>query len=266
MKGNHDILKLPDFREKIKFYGKFEPYYEFTNFYYAPITVDGKRWRTSEHYFQAQKFVGTPYLEKVRKAFSAREAFQLSRDPKVSRWCRTDWENVKEDVMRKALYCKFTQHPDLRRKLLETADKELIEHTSNDSYWGDGGDGSGLNRLGMLLMKVREELLLAASVKRQPLKRSNSLSRISPSIPSETGTSSYSPSSSYIYSHTYSSPKLSRSNSLSRLTSSTHRGATPSVHVPSRHCHVQVDSHTVTSKYSKHNNSSQVSECLKYHR
>ena len=247
MKGKHDILKLPDFREKIKFYGKFEPYYEFTNFYYAPITVDGKKWRTSEHYFQAQKFVGTPYLEKIRKAFSAREAFQLSRDPKVSRWCRTDWERVKEDVMHKALYCKFTQHTDLRKKLLETADKELIEHTSNDSYWGDGGNGSGLNRLGMLLMNVRKELILAASVKRQPLKRSNSLSRISPS---ETGASSYSPSSSYGYSHTYSSPKLSRSNSLPRLadrTSSTHGRATPS---PSRY------------SYRQHNNSSQVAGCL----
>ena len=37
-------------------------------------------------------------------------------------------------------------------------DAEIIEHTSKDSYWGDGGDGSGRNMLGKTLMLVREEL------------------------------------------------------------------------------------------------------------
>ena len=57
-----------------------------------------------------------------------------------------------------ALYAKFTQHEHLRKLLLETGDRKLIEHTSRDSYWGDGGDGSGQNKLGKLLMKLREEL------------------------------------------------------------------------------------------------------------
>jgi N-glycosidase YbiA len=34
---------------------------------------------------------------------------------------------------------------------------QLVEHTANDSYWGDGGDGSGRNRLGALLEQVRAE-------------------------------------------------------------------------------------------------------------
>ena len=34
----------------------------------------------------------------------------------------------------------------------------LVEHTGKDAYWGDGGDGSGVNRLGGILMRVREEL------------------------------------------------------------------------------------------------------------
>ena len=60
--------------------------------------------------------------------------------------------------MRKVVLAKFTQHADLRAILLGTGDALLVEHTENDSYWADGGDGSGLNRLGQILMSVREEL------------------------------------------------------------------------------------------------------------
>jgi len=60
--------------------------------------------------------------------------------------------------MLKALRAKFAQHADLSRMLLKTGDQGLIEHTPNDRYWADGGDGSGRNRLGELLMQVRDEL------------------------------------------------------------------------------------------------------------
>ena len=152
------IGSLSSSSKEIRFYNQDEPYYEFTNFYRAPIQVDGYKWPTSEHYFQAQKFVGTPYVDVIRKLPSARDAFQFSRDPRVSRWCRSDWESVKDNVMLKALHMKFRQHEKLRRKLLETGEKKLVEHTSNDSYWGDGGDGSGRNTLGKLLMQLRKGL------------------------------------------------------------------------------------------------------------
>ena len=59
----------------------------------------------------------------------------------------------------RALISKFTQHEDLRRKLLDTGDAKLVEHTTRDRYWGDGGgEGKGRNRLGVLLMRVRDEL------------------------------------------------------------------------------------------------------------
>lgn len=143
---------------KIRFYNRGEPYYEFTNFYPCNVFIDGKNWPTTEHYFQAQKFVGTPYLEKIRKLPTPRDAFQLSRDPQVSRWRRADWESVKDDVMLKALRVKFSDNLRLRTMLLDTRDRELIEHTANDSYWGDGGNGTGQNKLGKLLMSVRREL------------------------------------------------------------------------------------------------------------
>ena len=144
---------------EIKFYNRDEPFYEFTNFHPCSVYIDGKMWPTTEHYFQAQKFIGTPYVDRVRRLHHPREAFQLSRDPKVSRWRRSDWESVKDDVMLKALRAKFSdQNPKLLSLLLSTGDKKLIEHTSNDSYWGDGGDGTGSNKLGQLLMRVRSEL------------------------------------------------------------------------------------------------------------
>lgn len=71
---------------------------------------------------------------------------------------RKDWDNVKESVMRKALEAKFAQHAELRTQLLETGWRYLAEHTTKDKFWGDGGDGTGLNRLGELLMEVREML------------------------------------------------------------------------------------------------------------
>ena len=54
------------------------------------------------------------------------------------------------------LRAKFGQHAALRNLLVETGSAELIEHTENDSFWADGGDGSGQNMLGVLLMELRD--------------------------------------------------------------------------------------------------------------
>ena len=83
-------------------------------------------------------------------------AARIGRDRK--RPLRRDWESVKDSIMREAVLAKFTQHADLREKLLGTGDAEIVEHTDRDSYWGDGGDGSGHNMLGRILMSVRDEL------------------------------------------------------------------------------------------------------------
>ena len=92
---------------------------------------------------------------------------RTSEDPdkaKVMGQCpdgfRKDWGAVKDSLMEKAILAKFTQHPDLQEKLLETGEAPLVEHTEEDSYWGDGGDGgsgeNGKNMLGKILVKVRE--------------------------------------------------------------------------------------------------------------
>jgi N-glycosidase YbiA len=140
----------------INFYQSNAPYGEFSNFARYPIKLGGKTWPTSEHYFQAQKYAGTPREEEIRQAKTPSEAARLGRDRKVP--LRRDWESVKDAIMREVVLAKFTQHDDLRQLLLSTGDATLVEHTENDSYWGDGGDGCGRNRLGRILMEIRDEL------------------------------------------------------------------------------------------------------------
>lgn len=141
------------------FYRQGDAYGEFSNFSAHPIEIAGCTWPTTEHFFQAQKFPGTPHAEEIRRAKSPGDAARMGRER--SRPLRADWERVKDGIMYDALRAKFTQHARLRRMLLSTADRVLIEHTRNDHYWADGGDGTGLNRLGELLMRLRAEMRAA---------------------------------------------------------------------------------------------------------
>ena len=140
----------------ILFYSVNEAYGGFSNFALYPIKLKKKIWKTTEHYFQAQKYAGTDYENQIRKATSPMRAAQMGRNRKIK--IRKNWDNIRDNIMYEVLKAKFTQHDDLKMLLLETENKILVEHTENDSYWGDGGDGSGKNRLGKLLMKLREEL------------------------------------------------------------------------------------------------------------
>lgn len=140
----------------INFYSVSDEYGEFSNFAPYPIRLDDKLWPTSENYFQAQKFQDHTHQEEIRKTKSPMVAARMGRSRK--RPLRKDWESIKDQVMRTAVLAKFTQHDDLRALLLSTGDAELVEHTTNDSYWGDGGDGSGENMLGRILTEVREQL------------------------------------------------------------------------------------------------------------
>ena len=68
---------------------------------------------------------------------------------------REDWEDVKVDIMEKILQLKFDQHEDIRENLLNTWLRPIVDHTKDDSFWGDGGDGSGQNMLGKILTRIR---------------------------------------------------------------------------------------------------------------
>ena len=140
----------------IHFYSTNDEYGAFSNFAPYPIKLRGKTWPTSEHFFQAQKFQAVKDQEEIRTTKSPMIAARMGRDRK--RTLRKDWERAKVGIMREAVEAKFRQHAELGVLLLSTGDATIVEHTDRDDFWGDGGDGSGRNELGRILMAVREAL------------------------------------------------------------------------------------------------------------
>lgn len=132
------------------------PYGCFSNFSPHGIELDRLWWPTTEHYFQAQKFAGTSYTEQVRLATSPQQAAEIGRDRCLP--LRPDWDRVKDDIMRRAVLRKFETHAAIREILLATGEEDLVERNLFDSYWGCGQDGSGKNRLGLILVEVRAVL------------------------------------------------------------------------------------------------------------
>lgn len=129
-----------------------------SNFYFSPMIIDNVVYTTNEHFFQAMKSLNPKEREAIVLAPTPGKAKRLGR--KVS--LRKDWEDIKEEVMLIGLRHKFS-NPELRKKLLATGNEELIEGTIwHDNYWGicncEACGGQGKNRLGKLLMQVREEL------------------------------------------------------------------------------------------------------------
>jgi predicted NAD-dependent protein-ADP-ribosyltransferase YbiA (DUF1768 family) len=169
----------------IRFYEKKEPYYEFSNFYLSPFQCDGKTWLTSEHYFQANKFTHCPtYYQYISECDSPLKVFSMARQKQMAGYhskCVVNkktnprlvndviaefrnvsivenWESVKETIMKKALLAKFQQNVSLKALLVGTGSAILIEASPRDNYWGEGKLKNGQNRLGHLLMEVRQEL------------------------------------------------------------------------------------------------------------
>ena len=140
----------------IYFYTVAGDYGEFSNFSRHGFQIDGKYWKTSEHYFQAMKFEGTEYEDKIREARSPKEAANLGRRRDFP--LRKDWEAVKDDFMREAVLTKFQTHQELKNLLRATGNTPIVENAPSDYYWGCGQDGSGKNMLGKILMEVRDIL------------------------------------------------------------------------------------------------------------
>jgi N-glycosidase YbiA len=145
--------------DTVYFYAQTDPYAEFSNFAPYGVAMEGVWWPTVEHYFQAQKFEDRAYREKIRRAGRPKEAKALGMTRQLP--LRSDWEEVKDGVMLGAVQGKFRTHVKLAALLLSTEDRMIVENAPMDAYWGCGPDGSGLNKLGNILMQVRNELRLA---------------------------------------------------------------------------------------------------------
>lgn len=138
---------------------RFENEFEFlSNFSKSEIALDGIIYPTVEHFFQAMKTKDPIQRAEIAAAPTPGKAKRLGRQVQL----RSDWEEVKVDVMRQGLRLKF-QDPKLRTMLLATGDKELVEgNTWHDRTWGrcicEKCGGQGENLLGQLLMELREEI------------------------------------------------------------------------------------------------------------
>lgn len=146
-------------RMTIYFYKTWEPYGCFSNFSLHGIIIEETYWPTIEHYYQAQKFVGSPdagIIPLIYNAKTPEEAAALGRD--CRRQLRSDWDCVKTEVMREAVFLKFFTHADIQEILLSTGDELIVENSPTDYFWGCGMRKTGENHLGKILMSVRTEI------------------------------------------------------------------------------------------------------------
>ena len=170
--------------EQILFYAQREvPYGCFSNFSRHSVLYLNRNWKTSEAAFQAMKYYPhrLDLVEAVRNAPTPTDAAALGRDRTFP--LRGDWESrvpdgegwetrlvddgrgpsrvvelVKDKLMLEVVLAKFSQHSDIQKILLSTGDLALVENAIHDPYWGIGSSRNGVNRLGKILMFVRQKL------------------------------------------------------------------------------------------------------------
>ena len=159
--------------EPVLFFGADESkgeYRGFSNMAEYGMEIDGIKYPSVEHYFQAMKaveFKDDESLKKIMKTKTGKAVKAVGR--KVANFTDIVWDARKEDVMKKAVRAKFVQHPALRKLLLDTGDKIIGEANPRDLYWGIGTSATqekakipskwrGKNRLGHILMELRAEL------------------------------------------------------------------------------------------------------------
>lgn len=151
----------------IYFYSVDDPIGGFMSNFYPSKFIDnkGREWKTSEHYYQAHKFINHPEIfEKIRNIPTARDCYREAWKEELkpiylnpsSKTPNEWWQKYKDIVMKDALIYKFSQNPELKKKLLDTGNKILIEHAMRDYHYGSGVDDSGKNVLGVMLMELRD--------------------------------------------------------------------------------------------------------------
>ena len=138
----------------IKFYRVKDPYGFLGNFYPSRMFIGDRWWNWVEAPYQAAKTVTREDEDLIWNAKTAMESRNLGQKVKM----RSDWDQIKRDIMKECCLAKFLQHPDLRKQLMGTGTEELIEDSPIDWYWGCGKDGTGQNVLGQVLMEIRTQL------------------------------------------------------------------------------------------------------------
>jgi len=142
-----------DTEKQIFFYEN--EFYVFSNYSSFAIDWKGKLYPTSEHVYHSEKFEEEKMKELIRNARSAHDSQKLA-EANVDKY-RKDWDKVRLKIMKEILLVKVIQHPYVKKKLLQSENKELIEDSWRDSFWGWGPNRDGENHLGKLWMEIRNE-------------------------------------------------------------------------------------------------------------
>jgi hypothetical protein len=141
---------------QIRFYRANGEFGFLSNLYKAEIVFEDRKFACSEYAYGFGKFRDKNYADWAITAPSP-HLFSIIIHNLFAWDITKGWAAIKVDRMRQVLYAKFTQHPDLKVKLLETGTKILVEESSIDNFWGIGPKGKGKNMLGVLLMELRTQ-------------------------------------------------------------------------------------------------------------
>lgn len=147
--------------------GQFDGKYAFlSNFYTTPVVYENIPYPSSEAAFQAAKCLD-PDDRRAFTTVNPGKAKRMGRQVAL----RPDWDEIRDQVMYDIVKDKFTRNRDLAQALLATGDAYLEEGTYwHDRYWGvctcNRCRGQGLNKLGQILMRVRNELRTEQNKKR----------------------------------------------------------------------------------------------------
>jgi hypothetical protein len=138
-------MTIDKFRGKFHFLSNFSPSF---------IKMRGREYATAENAYQAAKTLDLELRRPFETCYPG-QAKKMGRKLPL----RPDWNDIKDDVMHRIVMHKFTRHPELGELLIATAPHELIEGNNwGDRYWGIC-NGVGQNKLGLILMEVREYLM-----------------------------------------------------------------------------------------------------------
>ena len=152
--SDHQLMYETD--ERVFFFSHaFDP---LNNWSAHQVTAWGHTFATVEHGFHYRKFSDhnpkiTALILAAPSPFAALEVAKLHKAKR-----RADWDAVKVGIMTELVRAKAAQHKDVRDCLLATGTKQIVENSPWDDFWGNGPDGIGQNKMGIILMQVRDEL------------------------------------------------------------------------------------------------------------
>ena len=133
-------------------------FYPLDNFSAHTIHIWDQNFPTAEHAFQWKKFsvVRPDIAQKILEADSPHAVKEISDANKTGQ--PISWRDEKVATMEEILRAKAEQHEDVREILKKTGNREIIENSPVDSFWGIGPNNDGQNMVGKIWVKVRDSV------------------------------------------------------------------------------------------------------------